>query len=184
VSEKQETKSCKHCKAEIPKNTKVCPNCNKKQGGALKWVIIAVVVIGIGSAMSQGEDESPGANAYIESIGGESADFEKEPSPAPIADPAPEPTETPSPTSIVDPTPEPPETLSPEPIEASATESVSEISVPDDNNFIYVLNTSTQKIHYPNCKSVGKIKPENYATTDKSLNELLEEGYTKCGNCW
>ncbi len=184
MSEKQETKSCKHCKAEIPKNTKVCPNCNKKQGGALKWVIIAVVVIGIGSAMSQGEDESPGANAYIESIGGESADFEKEPSPAPIADPAPEPTETPSPTSIVDPTPEPPETLSPEPIEASATESVSEISVPDDNNFIYVLNTSTQKIHYPNCKSVGKIKPENYATTDKSLNELLEEGYTKCGNCW
>ena len=36
-------KMCKHCKAEIPKTAKVCPNCNKKQGGVIKWVIIAVI---------------------------------------------------------------------------------------------------------------------------------------------
>ncbi len=47
-----ETKLCKHCQTEIPKKAKVCPNCRKKQGGKLKWIIIAIVVIGIiGAAM-------------------------------------------------------------------------------------------------------------------------------------
>ena len=41
------TKICKHCQSEIPKKAKVCPNCRKKQGGKLKWIIIAIVVIGI-----------------------------------------------------------------------------------------------------------------------------------------
>ena len=30
-----ETKLCKHCKSEIPKGAKVCPNCRKKQGGTI-----------------------------------------------------------------------------------------------------------------------------------------------------
>lgn len=47
AKEKQETKLCKHCKTEIPYGAKICPNCRKKQGGKLKWVIIAVVVLGI-----------------------------------------------------------------------------------------------------------------------------------------
>jgi len=46
---------------------------------------------------------------------------------------------------------------------------------------IYVLNTSTMKIHHPDCKSVPKIKPENYAETNESLKELLDKGYTTCG---
>lgn len=37
--EKPATKTCKHCKTEIPAGAKVCPQCRKKQGGALKWVI-------------------------------------------------------------------------------------------------------------------------------------------------
>lgn len=41
----QETKVCKHCQSEIPKKAKVCPNCRKKQGGKLKFVIIALVVL-------------------------------------------------------------------------------------------------------------------------------------------
>lgn len=54
-----ETKLCKHCQTEIPKKAKVCPNCKKKQGGKLKWIIIAIVVIGIiGAAMGGGDDET------------------------------------------------------------------------------------------------------------------------------
>lgn len=52
------TKICKHCQTEIPKKAKVCPNCRKKQGGKLKWIIIAIIVIGIiGAAMGGGDDE-------------------------------------------------------------------------------------------------------------------------------
>lgn len=55
-NEKQvETKTCKHCQSEIPKKAKVCPQCRKKQGGMLKWVIMALIVIGIiGSAAGGG----------------------------------------------------------------------------------------------------------------------------------
>lgn len=51
-----ETKICKHCQSEIPKKAKICPNCRKKQGGKLKWIIIAVVVIGIIGAAMGGND--------------------------------------------------------------------------------------------------------------------------------
>nr|WP_304429452.1 hypothetical protein [uncultured Acetatifactor sp.] len=57
--EKPATKVCKHCKTEIPYGAKVCPQCRKKQGGALKWVIIAIVVIGIIGAAAGGGDEEP-----------------------------------------------------------------------------------------------------------------------------
>ena len=55
-----ETKICKHCKTEIPAGAKICPNCRKKQGGKLKWIIIAVVVIGIIGAAIGGGDGSDG----------------------------------------------------------------------------------------------------------------------------
>lgn len=51
-----ETKLCKHCKSEIPKGAKVCPNCRKKQGGIGKWIVIAVVVIILIAAVSGGGD--------------------------------------------------------------------------------------------------------------------------------
>ncbi len=41
----QETKLCKHCKTEIPKKAKVCPNCRRKQGGVVKWVIVGILAI-------------------------------------------------------------------------------------------------------------------------------------------
>ena len=59
MSENQniETKKCKHCQSDIPKKAKVCPQCGKKQGSALKWIIIAVVaLIIIGAA---GGDDEP-----------------------------------------------------------------------------------------------------------------------------
>lgn len=51
-----ETKLCKHCKSEIPKGAKVCPNCRKKQGGIGKWIVIAVVAIVLIAAVSGGGD--------------------------------------------------------------------------------------------------------------------------------
>ncbi len=47
----------------------------------------------------------------------------------------------------------------------------------------YVLNTSSHKIHYPNCSSVAKIAPKNYSTSNASLEELMSQGYTTCGIC-
>lgn len=52
-----ETKKCKHCQSDIPKKAKVCPQCNKKQSGILKWIIIAVVAIIIIGAAGGGEDK-------------------------------------------------------------------------------------------------------------------------------
>jgi len=39
------TKLCKHCKTEIPKDAKVCPNCRKKQGSKLVPIIVVIAVI-------------------------------------------------------------------------------------------------------------------------------------------
>lgn len=54
--EKPATKICKHCQTEIPSGAKVCPQCRKKQGGKLKWVIIAVIVIAVIAAATGGSD--------------------------------------------------------------------------------------------------------------------------------
>lgn len=133
------------------------------------------------------------------------------PTPEPTPAPAPKPTLAPTPKPTLAPTPEPTLALAPEPtlaptpepIPVPTPESILEpvlvptpgpslevipepvvpIVDPGDTAITYVLNTSTQKIHIPNCKSVAKIKVENYATTDKTIDELLNEGYTRCGNC-
>lgn len=39
------TKKCKYCQTEIDKKAKVCPNCRKKQGGSLKFIIIGAIVL-------------------------------------------------------------------------------------------------------------------------------------------
>lgn len=59
----QETKICKHCQSEIPKKANVCPQCRKKQGGKLKWIIIGIVVVLIiGMAAGGGNDDSKQAS--------------------------------------------------------------------------------------------------------------------------
>lgn len=52
-----ETKKCKHCQSEIDKKAKICPNCRKKQGGTLKFVIAGIVIIGIIGAIGSQKDE-------------------------------------------------------------------------------------------------------------------------------
>lgn len=47
----------------------------------------------------------------------------------------------------------------------------------------YVLNTNTHKFHYPSCRSVKKISPENYSTSNNSRDEIISQGYDPCGIC-
>ena len=46
----------------------------------------------------------------------------------------------------------------------------------------YVLNT--MKIHYPGCRYVPKIAPENYATSNLDIATLQTQGYSTCGVCF
>lgn len=106
------------------------------------------------------------------------------PTPEPTLALTPEPTLAPTPEPIPVPTPEPVLVPTPEPSLEVIPEPVVPIVDPGNTSAItYVLNTGTKKIHISNCSSVAKIKAENYATTDKTINELLNEGYTQCGNC-
>lgn len=53
-----ETKKCKYCQSDISKKAKFCPNCNKKQGGVGKWIVIAVIVLLIIAIATGGKDDS------------------------------------------------------------------------------------------------------------------------------
>ena len=122
------------------------------------------------------------------------------PTPKPTATPTPEPTATPTPKPTAAPTPEPTAIPTQEPTMAPIPENPSADSTDGgsgNNNFDtydnpeqqqtkddYVLNTSSMKIHYPSCRSVAKIAPKNYATSNESLDSLLAQGYDTCGICF
>jgi len=58
-----ETKLCKHCQTEIPKKAKVCPNCRKKQGGIVKWIVIAIIVLLLIGSVSGSSDDTDNDNS-------------------------------------------------------------------------------------------------------------------------
>ena len=47
----------------------------------------------------------------------------------------------------------------------------------------YVLNTNTMKFHYPECKSVGKMKDKNKQVVEATRDEVRSWGYDPCGIC-
>lgn len=47
----------------------------------------------------------------------------------------------------------------------------------------YVLNAHTKKIHKPDCGSVKSMDEDNKAYYTGDKQELLDNGYTGCGNC-
>lgn len=55
---KNSTKKCKHCKTEIDKKAKVCPHCQKKQGGIVKWIVIGVIVFALIGSMGGSDEEA------------------------------------------------------------------------------------------------------------------------------
>lgn len=71
MSSDNNTKVCKHCKTEIPKKAKVCPQCRKKQGGIMKWILLvflAFILIGAlaGGASEETSDSSDHGTAVTE----------------------------------------------------------------------------------------------------------------------
>jgi methylphosphotriester-DNA--protein-cysteine methyltransferase len=49
-------------------------------------------------------------------------------------------------------------------------------------DYKYVGSVKSNKYHYPNCRYVQMIKPENLVTF-KSAKEALEAGYVPCKVC-
>jgi len=47
----------------------------------------------------------------------------------------------------------------------------------------YVLNTSSKKIHYPNCSGVAKMSEKNKQEYHGSVADLKNQGYEPCGIC-
>lgn len=52
-----------------------------------------------------------------------------------------------------------------------------------DESSTYVLNTKTKKVHLPTCHYATSMTEENKAESDKTLEELISDGYTACGIC-
>ena len=47
----------------------------------------------------------------------------------------------------------------------------------------YVLNTNTNKFHYPDCESVSDMKEKNKQYYHGTREDLINQGYKPCGNC-
>ena len=47
----------------------------------------------------------------------------------------------------------------------------------------YVINTNSKKFHNPSCSHAKNLSGENRKETDKSRDELVDEGYSPCGTC-
>jgi len=68
-------------------------------------------------------------------------------------------------------------------IGANSTQSPTE---PEDNNApstYYILNTNSKKFHYPTCHSAAKISDKNRKDFHGTREELIQSGYSPCGNC-
>ncbi len=171
------------------------------------WAVCALLTLGIisnlGQAMKKGGGGSGSGRAS-------SASAVESPSPAPTAaptlqpgptaSPSPAPTPVPTPTATPaptpKPTPEPTAAPTPEPTPQPTKAPTPQPGNGGSNNFDtydnpdqqqtsakYVLNTNTMKFHFPQCKDVKKIAPDNYAPFDGTRDEAAANGYSPCGHC-
>ncbi len=53
----------------------------------------------------------------------------------------------------------------------------------ESEEYTWVLNTNSKKIHKPSCSYASGISEANYETSNKTLEELESEGYTPCKVC-
>lgn len=95
----QQTKECRHCKMEIPKEAKVCPYCRKKQGGKGKWIAVGVVLVLIlfAAAGSGSDEEEQNPNEQMVSEGIQTEEAAQAASESVVTEEMqPEPTQTPA----------------------------------------------------------------------------------------
>lgn len=69
--------------------------------------------------------------------------------------------------------------------ESEEPEEIEKETVPDTENTEqeYILNTNTNKFHYPSCKSVKQMKEENKKEYTGTRDEIISQGYSACKNC-
>ena len=69
--------------------------------------------------------------------------------------------------------------------ESEEPEEIKKETVPDTENTgqEYILNTNTNKFHYPSCKSVKQMKEENKKEYTGTRDEIISQGYSACKNC-
>ena len=53
---------------------------------------------------------------------------------------------------------------------------------PSPSTVLYVLNTSSRRIHLPDCRYVQAMSQEHLREID-DVSQALAEGYTACGHC-
>lgn len=67
---------------------------------------------------------------------------------------------------------------------AAAPISSSDTEQEEKNIKSYVLNERSYKIHEPSCYSVEIMAEHNKKYVEADLQDLLEQGYSRCGNCY
>ena len=68
------------------------------------------------------------------------------------------------------------------PLSAEETE---EAAAEEEKNIkSYVLNKRSYKIHEPSCYSVEMMAEHNKKYVEADLQDLLDMGYDRCGNCY
>ncbi len=65
----------------------------------------------------------------------------------------------------------------------TATKTTTERITAPYGGYKFILNTSSKKIHTPDCAIVKTIAPENYSETDDFLGALAKN-YTQCKQCY
>ncbi len=58
-----------------------------------------------------------------------------------------------------------------------------EEDTPPNKEYTWVLNTSSKKIHYPDCASIVSMKDNNKSYSSESIANLMTYGYKPCGSC-
>lgn len=69
------------------------------------------------------------------------------------------------------------------PTEPEETEGVTEPEETETHGTHYVLNTNSKKFHYEDCASAKKISEKNRQDYYGTREELIDMGYSPCGNC-
>lgn len=65
----------------------------------------------------------------------------------------------------------------------TTTTTTTTTTTPNNDIFEYVLNNNTMKFHYPHCSSAKRIKSSNRSEYTGTRDELINMGYSPCGNC-